>query len=396
MSEPALNVAVDATTWINDRGFGRFTRELMTALVARPTGLRYTLLFDRLPAEPLPEGFEVLCASARRDLNESATGDGARSPADLLRLSALARDRRFDVIFFPAVYSYFPVFTRTPRVICYHDCTAERFPQYLFPKKINHRLWQLKTALALRQTTRAMTVTETSARDLVSILRIPRERIDVVTEAANPAYRVLDDEFAIAEARFRHGARPEDDLLVTLGGMNAHKNILRLLDAFPAILAARPHTRLAIVGDTSGKGFWDNVPALMARVDSNPLLAERVRFTGRLPDAEVVELLNGADALVFPSLWEGFGLPAVEAMQCGLPVLASRRGSLPEVVGDAGLLFDPEDVDDIARCVTGFLADAPLRERLRRAALARAQTFSWDRAAELAEASFRRAAATVA
>jgi len=266
----------------------------------------------------------------------------------------------------------------------------------LFPKKINHRLWQLKTALALRQTTRAMTVTEASARDLESILRIPRERIDVVTEAASPAYRVLDDEVAIAEARFRHGVQPEDDLLVTLGGMNAHKNILRLLEALPAILAAHPNTRLAIVGDTSGKGFWDNVPELRARVDSKPLLAERVRFTGRLPDTEVVELLNGADALVFPSLWEGFGLPAVEAMQCGLPVLASRRGSLPEVVGDAGLLFDPEDVGDIARCVTGFLADAPLRERLRRAALARAQTFSWDRAAELAEGSFRRAAATVA
>ncbi len=386
-----LNVGVDATTWANDRGFGRFTRELLKALLARQTGLRYTLVFDRLPPDGLPSRADILCARTQRALNESAVGEHSRSILDLCRLGEAVRKARFDVFFFPAVYSYFPVLSRVPCVICYHDCTAERFPEYLFPKKINHLLWRAKTAIALRQTARAMTVTNTSAGDIEAILRVPRARIDVVTEGADPVFRVLSTADSSAAARLRYGARPGDDFLVTLGGMNAHKNILGLLKAMPQILPRRPGVRLAIVGDTSGKGFWDTVPELMAFVESHaPPLAEHVRFTGYLADAEVVELLNCADALVFPSLWEGFGLPAVEAMQCGVPVLASRRGSLPEVIGDAGLFFDPENPAEIAACVLGFLADPALRARLREAALARARSFSWERAAELAEISFRK------
>jgi alpha-1,3-rhamnosyl/mannosyltransferase len=115
-----------------------------------------------------------------------------------------------------------------------------------------------------------------------------------------------------------------------------------------------------------------------------------VHFTGYLADPTLVELLNGAAALVFPSLWEGFGLPAVEAMSCGVPVLARRRGSLPEVVGDAGRLFEPERPEDITDCILRFLGDAEARTRLGAIALARARTFTWERAAELAEQSFRR------
>jgi glycosyltransferase involved in cell wall biosynthesis len=104
----------------------------------------------------------------------------------------------------------------------------------------------------------------------------------------------------------------------------------------------------------------------------------------------VAELLNAAYALVFPSLWEGFGLPAVEAMSCGVPVLASRRGSLPEVVADAGLYFEPDDPSAIAACVVRLLRDPALRTQLAATARRRAADFSWERAAELAEDSFRR------
>ena len=179
-------------------------------------------------------------------------------------------------------------------------------------------------------------------------------------------------------------------LLVYVGGLNPHKNVLGLLRAMPMIIADRRRVHLAIVGDTSGKGFSDNVPELRQFVASNPPLGAHVHFTGYVADAELVELLNGAAALVFPSLWEGFGLPAVEAMSCGVPVLASRRGSLPEVVGEAGLFFEPESPSAIAECVARFLADPALGVCLGRIARERARGFTWDRAAELAEVCFRR------
>jgi glycosyltransferase involved in cell wall biosynthesis len=386
-----IDVCVDATSWSNDRGFGRFTRKLLTALAVRNTGFRYTLLFDRLPPESLPDGVVVASATTARTLAESAVGASTRSLPYLWKMARLAQTTKFDVFFFPTLYSYFPLFANVPCVVCYHDTTAERLPRLLFPTRLNRGLWQAKAALARLQTTRAMTVSQSSAADLENILRFPRERIDVVTEAADPVFRVIADPAIHAAVRAQHGIPTEATLLVHIGGMNPHKNILGLLRAMPAIVAAHPAVHLAIVGDTSGKGFWDDVGALERFVAAHPPLDAHVHFTGYIDDHSLCALLNGAYALVFPSLWEGFGLPAVEAMSCAVPVLASRRGSLPEVVGDAGLYFDPEDPAAIAACVTRLVDDPALRDRLSGIALARATRFSWDRAAELAELSFRRA-----
>lgn len=389
-----MHVGIDATSWRNDRGFGRFTRELVTALAARDTGFRYTLFFDQPPTTAMPAGVGVVSAETERHLAESAVGTSSRSLGYLWKMGRLVRQSRCDLFFFPAVYSYFPILTRTPCVVCYHDTTAERIPHLLFPTKLNHRLWQAKTALAKLQTTRAMTVSQTSARDLERILRIPADRIDVVTEAADPVFRVIDDPAVAMKARARQAIPAEATLLIYVGGMNAHKNILGLLRAMPSVVTRDAAVHLAIVGDTSGKGFWDNVPELREFVRTHPPLSSHVHFTGYLSDPELVELMNGAAALVFPSLWEGFGLPAVEAMSCGVPVLASDRGSLPEVIGDAGLFYDPEDPNAIADCLNRFLADAELRNRLRSSALVRSVGFTWERAAELAEDSFRKCGQT--
>jgi len=391
MSGRTVHVGVDATSWSNDRGFGRFTRSLVTALAERDAGFRYTLLFDQPPREALPAGAAVLCARTRRGLNEAAVGKSSRSPLYLWTMSRLARSERFDLFFFPTLYSYFPLLGRLPCVVCFHDATAERMPELLFPTRLNRLLWRAKTALARWQSTRAMTISQSSAADLESLLHIAPERIDVVTEAPAPAFRVLEDPATIAASRARHGLPAEAKLLVHVGGMNPHKNVLRLLEAMPRVIARHRDVHLAIVGDTSGKGFWDNVEELQAFVSATAPLAGHVHFTGYLADAALSEILNGAYALVFPSLWEGFGLPAVEAMACGAPVLASRRGSLPEVVGEAGLYFDPEDASAIADSIIALLDDGDLRARLAATARSRAALFRWDRAAELAEASFRRA-----
>ena len=386
-----LQVCIDATSWANDRGYGRFTREIIKALTSRDEGFRYTLLFDQLPDEPLPPLAEVLSARTGEGLNEAAVGSSARSPSYFLKMGRLAKSVPYDVFFFPTLYSYFPLLQRKPCVVCYHDATAERFPELLFPTKRNHWLWRAKTALAHLQTRRAMTVSEASASDLETIHKFPRERIDVVTEAADDTFRLIDDTNAKDGARARYGIPKDAKLLIHVGGMNAHKNILGLLRAMPAIIAAEPSVHLALVGDTSGRGFWDNVDELKAFVAATPPLSDRIHFTGYISDENLAPLLNASDALVFPSLWEGFGLPAIEAMSCGLPVLASSgAGSLPEIVGDAGLLFEPEDPASIADCVIYFLQDKDLQRTLAGNALRRSRLFSWSRAASLAEQSLRR------
>ena len=141
-----------------------------------------------------------------------------------------------------------------------------------------------------------------------------------------------------------------------------------------------PDTSLVLVGDMKDV-FHTHVPVLREAIARGGLEG-RVRLPGYVPDDELVHLYSRAYALVQPSLMEGFGLPAVEAMACGIPVVSSRAGSLPEVVGDAGLFFDPTDVASIASALAAILSDRPRRDRLARAALDRSSRFSWDRAAQ--------------
>src|SRR5262245_56007016 len=175
MMERTLHIGVDATSWHNNRGFGRFTRELVTALASRNTGFRYTLLFDQVPTG-LPANVGILSAKTQKTLNESAVGTTSRSAGYLWQLGKLARQARFDVFFFPSVYSYFPILARVPCVVCYHDTLGERFPDLLFPTRRNRILSDTKAALALFQSTRVMTVSQASARDIEALRRIPASR----------------------------------------------------------------------------------------------------------------------------------------------------------------------------------------------------------------------------
>ena len=155
--------------------------------------------------------------------------------------------------------------------------------------------------------------------------------------------------------------------------MNPHKNILGLLQAMPAIVAAHPEVHLAIVGDTSGKGFWDDVGALERFVAAHPPLEAHVHFTGYIDDAFALRAAQRARTRsCFRRCGRGSGCPRSRRCRARVPVLASRRGSLPEVVGDAGLYFDPEDPAAIAASAIRLLDDPALREQLSGIALARA------------------------
>lgn len=382
-----IHVGVDATCWINDRGYGRFTRSLLTALAARKGEFRYTLVFDRPPDFALPPGVDAI--SADLDVARAKTADATRSPFRLVKTAKLAADAGFDVYFYPAVFSYYPLPSRTPCVVCYHDATAERFPKLIFPSRLNAFLWSVKTAAARLQSTRAMTISRSSARDLETILGIPADKIDVITEGPDAAFKPLAVDRAAVRAKFEIGAQAP--VLVYVGGFNRHKNVVSLLNAMKDVARARPDAVLVVVGDLSGRGFWDNRDELLETVRGDAALSKCVKFPGYVPDAALADLFNAADAMVFPSLWEGFGLPAVEAMACGLPVLSSNVSSLPEIVGDAGVYFDPYKEREISGAIMTFLNAPQDWAALKARALAQAQKFNWARAAELAESCFRKA-----
>ena len=382
-----MRIGIDGSSWANERGFGRFTRSLVAALAARDSAFKYTLLFDQDTGTEIPDGVDVEFAQSA----PASAGASPRSGGQMLRMGAAARRMQSDVFFFPAVFSYFPVFSRVPKVMCFHDTIPERFPDLIFPTKRNAMLWRAKTSLAKWQATRAMTVSQASADDLVDILSIKRDRIDIVTEGPDPVFAPISQQGVVAQARADCGVPEGAKLLLYVGGFNRHKNVIRLIEAMPQVVAAHPDTYLAIVGRTTGDRFWDNIDELQAGASQDARVSDHIGFTGEIDDAKLAALLNGAEALVFPSLWEGFGLPAVEAMACHTPVLAADRGSLPEVVGEGGLLFDPTDKDAIATQITRFLGDDKLRAELTAAAARQASRFSWDRAAELTEMSFRRA-----
>jgi len=388
-----MHIGIDATSWSNERGFGRFTRGLLRALAARDTGFRYTLLFDQPPDILTPDGMKVVVAGSSEALTDASKGASRRSGGYLFRLSAAARRLEADVFFYPAIYSWFPVLSRTPSIICYHDTIPERFPNLIFPTKKNEILWRLKTKAARILATRTMTVSQASADDLSDILNIPRTRIDVVTEGADDIFQPLPDQVARDAARARFDLPADAPLLLYVGGFNRHKNVIRLIQAMSTILETRPNAYLAIVGRITGDRFWDNIDELQAGVSADARKAAQITFTGEIDDADLAALTGAADALIFPSLYEGFGLPALEAMSCGTPVLASDAGSLPEILGGAGLLFDPTSAPEIADTVLRFLDDPALQADLRARALARAGDFSWDTAAALAEEAFRRTAA---
>jgi alpha-1,3-rhamnosyl/mannosyltransferase len=384
-----IHVGIEASTWWNERGFGRFTRSLVSALLERQAGFRYTLIIDRPPDESLPFGVPVLEAHAGRSITESAVGTGRRSFAEGLALGRAAARERFDLLFYPAVYSWAPALPGTPSLVTFHDTIAEQYPALTFPHWHNRLAWQLKCAAARRTARRILTVSEASARALHEHFGIPRDKLDVTVEAAAPVFVQCTDAAQLVAARERHGVSADVPLLVYAGGLNPHKNVAGLLRAMTRVFARHPDVHLMLIGDTSGKGFYDNVSELL-HLAQMPELRGRVSFPGFVPDAELALLLSAATAFVFPSLCEGFGLPVLEAMACGAPVVVSDRSSLPEVAGAAGAYFDPERPDQLAASIDRVLGDAALRERMRQAGLARHRELTWARSAELVEQSFRR------
>jgi glycosyltransferase involved in cell wall biosynthesis len=237
--------------------------------------------------------------------------------------------------------------------------------------------------LSARLADRVIAVSETVARDVRRYLPAAAPKLHVVREGVSGRFAPAPDG-AVAACRARYGlTRP---YLLHVGRLDPGKNLRVLLLALATLRdQGLPHD-LVLAGPSGWKhdGFY--------RLLRDLGLSDRVKALGYVPDEEMAALYSGADVFVFPSLYEGFGLPPLEAMACGTPVVASSRSAMPEVLGDAALLVEPQDVSAVTGAVRRVLEDGALRSRLREAGLQRAAGYSWEAAARATVEVYRRAA----
>jgi glycosyltransferase involved in cell wall biosynthesis len=275
-----------------------------------------------------------------------------------------------------------PLFFKAGKyVVTIHDVIPLVLP-WAFPPK--HR-WVLATALArIRKQAEMVIVPSTSAaEDVGHFLRVERQRISIIPMGCESRFQPVGEP-ALAAALRRQYNLPERYILF-VGTLEPRKNIITLLQAFAQVIAETPQDDLTLV-IAGGKGWGGE--DYMSTVDALKL-HDHVRFAGFVEDDHLPALYRGALLFVYPSLYEGFGLPVLEAMACGTPVITSNRASLPEVAGDAALLVDPTRPEALAAAMTSIMNDGTLRQALRAKGLARARTFTWDAVAQQTVAIYR-------
>jgi glycosyltransferase involved in cell wall biosynthesis len=381
-----MRIGIDGSCLANRRGFGRFARQTLAALAEVPGDHEFVVFVDRpsSPSVQVPERFERVVVAVDEAPSRAASASGRRRVRDMLAMGKAVARSGIDLIYFPATYSFFPVWNVKRVVVTMHDTLALTLPELVFPTWPGRISWSLKEHAAARWADQILTVSETARRDLLAWFRLPEEKVRVVTEGPDPIFGPREDGPESRAVLARYGITPDTRYVLYVGGLSPHKNLLRLIEAFAQ--GARVDVRLVLVGDL-GDVFHTHVPELRAAV-ARWGLDGRVLFTGFVPDDDLVFLYNRAYVLAQPSLMEGFGLPPVEAMACGTPVLSSRAGSLPEVVGEAGLFFEPTDVSEIARTLRRLLDDPAERALLARRAYQRARRFTWAASARAMMACF--------
>lgn len=315
------------------------------------------------------EGQPPLCSALPM---QQLHGRGGRSaPLGLAQhvfLRQALRPHRCDLYHYPN-FDVPPV--PAPKVVatCY-DLEPLRHPD-LFSHKI---VWFYRVlSRRLRSADRIITISESTARDVHELLGIPRERITPVHLGVDPGFAPVS---AVEQRRVRDHYRLPRRFVLYVGNTMPHKNVERLVEAIAIVRRAHPDVALVLGGAP------DKHRGSVERAVARHGLGEAVTFLGKVPEADLPGLLSSAAAFAFPSLYEGFGLPVLEAMACGAPVVTSNRSSLPEVVGDAALMVEPTDVSAFASALGALLDDERYASDLGRRGIARARQFTWRRCAE--------------
>ena len=271
-----------------------------------------------------------------------------------------------------------PLFLPARTVVTVHDVITLVMPEYRVRRE--SRMYSSLVAFTVRRADAIITVSEHSKKDIMRTLQIPEDRIHVIGNAVDSSYRPISDGRMIESVRERYGIGPK--YILYFGGFDVRKNVDRLLEAYAAL---PPETRAEYQLVIAGRLLLMDHPLYpdpRVRIRELGLSEKEVVVTGQIREQDKAPLYSAAALYLFPSLYEGFGMPVLEAMACGATVVTSNLSALPEVAGDAARLVDPYDTRAITEAIGELLESESMRRELRQRALARAQHFSWKRVAQ--------------
>ena len=341
-------------------GMDQYTHQVLSVMKQLAPEHRYVLIDHRRESNSFRDQFEQLIIPL------------PKPPAAVTRWNLLQVPRvlsRFDLVFSPGLYGPARIPAGVKGVMVVHDLVRYLFPQFFVFNLMQKMLDRWAYPGMLRTYHHLVTVSESTKQDLIRLFRIPAEKITITPHGAEREFRPLDD----PEARFGlvrkyHLKTP---FILFLGTLEPRKNLTTLIQALALLKEKIPHS-LVLVGQ---KGWlWEEIFQTVNKLG----LQDRVLWTGYIPDEDRVLFYNTADFLVYPSWYEGFGMPLLEALQSGCPVIASRVSAIPEVVGKAGLLVDPSRPEEISQAILRLVEEPGLKKQLREAGLERARQFSWE------------------
>ena len=365
-----MRIAVDAFhTQYPTGGVARYARSLIAAMAAEADGGEIILFYNRFRGNGdlwrLPgTAFTVRNVPVPRRLLQGLWQTIDWPPIEMFC-------GRVDV--FHGLHFVLPASRKARRVLTVHDLTYLRHPDYYSDARLNDRGYRQELPWALTQADAVIAASQKTCDDLVELLNYPAERIRVIHHGV--ADRFFVPAASIDQELIRRHYRISPPYAIFLVGTpEPRKNIARTV---AAVRRAAPSVDLVMVGE----------PRLLQPLIGVP--TEHLIFTGTVPEEHLPVLLSGAILSVYPSLDEGFGLPLLESMACGVPVLASNRGALPEIAGGTAMIVNPEDIEDMVHGVSVLLNDEALRRRLAEAGRRRAADFTWKKAAAKTVALYR-------
>ena len=358
-----MRIGIDARK-LHDYGIGTYIRNLLRELAAIDRQTEY-VLFTR------PQDVGV-AASLGENFRAVPNRSGHYSLAEQISIPLAVKRERLDL--FHATHYVLPAMTPSKTVVTIHDCIHLMFPQYQ-RHRVAYAYARASLFTAAHKSDRIFTVSEQSKRDILKFFNVPPEKIVVTPNAIDNRFSAPPSEEHVTQTRERY--QLSHSYLLYVGNIKPHKNLERLIEAFHLVrLQGRSELELLIIGDEISK--LQSLRRAVRKYD----IHRYVRFLGYVPDKTLAVLYRLASVFVFPSLYEGFGLPPLEAMASGTPVVTSNVSSLPEVVGDAAVLVDPYNAEAIAHGILTVLRSMHLRNELRERGLKRVKDYSWTRSVQ--------------